>query len=371
LKIGFDAKRAYSNSTGLGTYSRLLLDHLGKYFPQHQYFLFSPKSHSTIWPLHNTSPFSTISNKTFWPDSLWRSFFLSSQIKNLKLDLFHGLSHEIPLGLKPQKIKTVVTIHDLIYLTHPHLFPWIDRKIYDAKFRHSCRQADQIIAVSEFTKLQIATHFKTPEKKIHVIYQAIDDHYFLPPTNAEIEQIKQKYLLPASYLFYAGTLNERKNALVILKALKLMAPIDRPSLLLAGSGKEYKKKCQQFVVENQLESWVKFLGFVPDHELKTLYHLAKVFIYPSQVEGFGLPIVEAQAQGTPVITSHGGCFAEAGGDHSIKIDPNNPHDLKEKIDTLFQDTQIYQSLKAPSLLHAQKFHGENQAQKLIKFYSQL
>ena len=152
MKIGFDAKRAFSNNTGLGNYSRDSIRILGSFFPNNQYHLYTPKAthnprlsflegqaqyhvHTPTFFIHNT--FSGI----------WRSAMLSKQLQKDEIDIYHGLSHELPKGIEKTNIKTVVTIHDLIFIRYPHFFKPIDRKIYYYKFLHACQIADHIIAV--------------------------------------------------------------------------------------------------------------------------------------------------------------------------------------------------------------------------------
>ena len=177
--IGFDAKRFFHNFSGLGNYSRTLIDNLSLQFPQHTYRLYTPalKSHPTIAEIcarKNVEVITPKGNKLFW-----RSRGMLKQFGS-DLDIFHGLSHELPFGIQQAKVKSVVTIHDLIYHFYPKDFPWIDRKIYDVKFRHACLNADLVIAISESTKKDICQIFDTPENKISVVYQSVNSIYGTP-----------------------------------------------------------------------------------------------------------------------------------------------------------------------------------------------
>ena len=174
MRIGFDAKRAFLNNTGLGNYSRDTIRVLSNFYPDNKYFLYTPKEKG-----NSRLAFLDNRNNTFvrTPQSLlnkalksyWRSKSIVSDLFNNKIDIYHGLSHELPLGIEKTNIKTVVTIHDLIFIRYPHLFRTIDRKIYYKKFNSACHRADKIIAVSQQTKQDIIDFFLIPEEKIEVI----------------------------------------------------------------------------------------------------------------------------------------------------------------------------------------------------------
>ena len=174
LRIGYDAKRLFNNFTGLGNYSRTLLQDLSEHFPENEYLLFSPK----VKKNDRTKPFFDPSKYTIKTakgnSTFWRSLGIKKDLENNQIQLFHGLSHEIPFGLQKTKIKSVVTIHDLIFKHYPEQFPFIDRKIYDWKFKYSCENADRIVAISESTKKDIIHFYNIPPEKIEVIYQTCD-----------------------------------------------------------------------------------------------------------------------------------------------------------------------------------------------------
>src|SRR6478672_1316056 len=154
MKIGFEAKRAFKNFTGLGNYSRAVIKIMAQYFPENQHILYSPQDNQDV----RTSLLKAYTNISIkiapikLLSSFWRTFQVSSLLKYDDVDIFHGLSNELPAGIRKTKVASVVTIHDLIYLRFPHYFKFIDRKIYNFKFRSACKNADRIIAISEQTK---------------------------------------------------------------------------------------------------------------------------------------------------------------------------------------------------------------------------
>jgi glycosyltransferase involved in cell wall biosynthesis len=179
MELGFDAKRLFCNFTGLGNYSRTLLKNLAKYYPEHDFHLYTPG----IRHNSDTNPF--LEEQTYnvhLPDGrfkkLWRSWSVVNDMQKDRIELFHGLSHEIPLRIRKTGIRSVVSIHDLIFKIYPETYPVLDRKIYDLKFGYACRNADRIIAISESTKRDIIKFYKIDEGRIDVSYQACNPLFY-------------------------------------------------------------------------------------------------------------------------------------------------------------------------------------------------
>ncbi len=255
MRIGYDAKRAFTNFTGLGNYSRDTIRILSSFFNKNNYILYTPnnKLNDRLDFLKYQSNISIRSpqkllDKIF--SSYWRTKNILNDIEKDNIDIYHGLSHEIPIGIEDTKIKTIVTIHDLIYLRYPNLFSSVDLKIYDKKFRSACKRADKIIAVSKQTKKDIINYFSIDEQKIEVIYQGCNKA-FKKSDYDNYELIKNKFGLFDEYLLYVGSIEERKNLLTLLEALK---DIPRKKLIIIGDGNNYKKKCVSFINNNNLNS---------------------------------------------------------------------------------------------------------------------
>ena len=368
MKIGYEAKRIFKNFTGLGNYSRSIIQTLAEAFPQDSFYLYTPKVTSNkqlefLKQLKNVFV-RTPSSKTF--KTLWRSFGVAKDAKKDGIKLFHGLSHEIPFGLKSKNIKSVVTIHDLIFLHYPQYFKYIDRQIYRIKFRYACKNADTIIAISEQTKRDIIHYFGTEVQKIEVVYQGCDSIFYKLPQTEKNLQVKQTYNLPNKFLLCVGTIENRKNQLLIIKALHHL-PNDI-KLVLVGKPTTYKKTLIEYISDNQLEQRVIFLENIPFNNLPSIYHLAQIFVYPSFFEGFGIPILEALNCGVPVIAATGSCLEEAGGKNSIYIDPSNEVELANKINLILNDEALNQKMVADGKQFALNFRAEIIAQNLMKVY---
>jgi glycosyltransferase involved in cell wall biosynthesis len=365
--LGFDAKRFFHNKTGLGNYSRDLIRILAQYHPENTYLLYNPKPKKIdripidgkiiIERLPQTKKDSKLS-------SVWRLFSVCSQIKKDKVEIYHGLSGEIPIGLNNSGVKTLVTIHDLIFMRYPNLYSYFDRKIHYYKFKYAANKADLVIAISEQTKTDIVTYLKINPDKIKVIYQGCAPVFKEDIPSEFIELTRKKYQLPTHFILNVGTIEKRKNVLSVIKAIK---EIDT-QLVIIGKKTAYFTEINTYILENNLQNKVIFLENVELKELASIYRMATVFIYPSVFEGFGIPIIEALYSKTPVITSKGGCFSEAGGENSIYIDPLNPEELRIELSELLVNSEKRVVMQQKGFEFVQKFNDEIIAQNWIETY---
>ncbi|WP_422860475.1 glycosyltransferase family 4 protein [Flagellimonas sp. S174] len=365
MRISYDAKRIFHNNTGLGNYGREVVRILHQNSNIERFFLFNTKKSS----LENILPQDKVSiiypKGWFWKklSSLWRMFAINKQIVLDNPDIYHGLSGEIPIGLS-KRIASVVSIHDLIFLSHPHYYNPFDRLIYKLKFKYAAHRADLVIAISEQTKKDIIKYLKVGEEKIKVAYQGCNGAYKVQYTEKEKQQIVKKYSLPSEFVLNVGTIQERKNVLTLVKAIQHT----NLHLVIIGSEKKYAKKVHKYVDDYNLDDRVHFLKNVPLADLAIIYQIASVFCYPSICEGFGIPIIEALFSKTPVVTSKGGCFPEAGGPHTAYIDPNDWEQLRDKLQELIDDESLRNSMIEKGYNYAQRFSDENVANNLIELY---
>lgn len=370
MNIAFDAKRAYLNNSGLGNYARTLIKSLDQYYPENEYTLFTTKqSESDFQKFISTKQNITLKEPEHFIDkklrSRWRSYGITEMLKEKHVDVYHGLSNELPFNISQFKGKKIVTIHDLIFLKFPKLYPYLDRKIYNKKFRHACDIADVIIAISEETKRDIEEHYFIPENKIKVVYQSCDELYYKKTDDEYARSVGEKYSLPERFLLYVGTIEERKNLLTIVKALKEVKDIP---LVVIGNKKTYFNKVKEFMIANGLQNRILALENVEHSEMPVIYNKADVFIFPSFIEGFGIPIIEALTSRTPVITTKGGCFPEAGGPDSLYVDPQNASEIAEKINLLLGSEQIRKDIAQKGYEYSQKFHPKNVSAQLMTLY---
>ena len=390
MKIGFDAKRLYNNFTGLGNHSRTTIDILTAEYPDNQYFLYTPKLRLN----HVTSPYlqkagcHTVQPHGILRGGLWRTFGLSADLKRDSIELFHGLSNELPVGIRRTDIPAVVTIHDVAFRTFTDMYHWADRQIYDQKWRYAVSHADRIIAISECTKRDIIRFYDIDESKIDVVYQPVNVRYYnkdplcpsdISPSkgrtirteNLPIEgEVPQRGGEGLSYMLYVGSINSRKNLLGIVKAMELLPPdIDLP-LFIVGNGHEYKREVESYIAAHGLQSRFRWLGGLTHDELQQLYANAQLFVYPSFYEGFGLPVVEAMLSGCPVVSSNVSSLPEAAGPYSLLADPSSPEDIADKMLQALTDTEFRARMITGSRQYAmQTFHPTVLARRLMEVYS--
>jgi glycosyltransferase involved in cell wall biosynthesis len=383
MNIAFDAKRAFNNNTGLGHYSRTLITSLAEYFPAHEYFLFTPK----VTNRFNTIAFNNthIVSPHRFPSTLfkaaWRSKWVVKDLRGLDIDLYHGLSHEIPVGIQHTSIKSVVTIHDLIFERYPQQYSTIDVQIYRQKFRYACNNANRIIAISRQTKEDIIQFYRIPSNKIDVCYQSCNPAFNIEVAPEEKQRIKQLYNLPGKYFLYVGSVIERKNLLTVCKALKTLAgELDVP-LVVIGDGTAYMQRVKKYLKENGLEEKVIFLseqentkrmpGYTSAADFPAIYQQALCMIYPSIFEGFGIPVLEALCSRVPVITSNVSCLPEAGGAGALYIDPFDAQQLAGAMAAITNDDNLRSQMVEKGWQHAQLFSQQKCAAAVMLVYEKL
>ena len=370
MKIGFDAKRAAQNRTGLGNYSRFVLQLLMDCVPENDYVLYVPDP-------EKCSLLSALKGKfmlrfpdtCFWKRfcSLWRVWGMTRNIEKDGIDLYHGLSNELPLTIrKAKQTKSIVTIHDLIFLRHPSCYPVIDRLIYNYKFRRACRNADRIIAVSECTKRDIVSLYHVDPGKIDVVYQSCDKRFKHVVPEEEKLAVKEKYALPDKFVLSVSIIEKRKTLMFLAKAI---CSLDESYKVVAvGKYTPYAGKVKKFLKRQGQEHRLLMIHNVPFKELPAFYQLATTFVYPSFYEGFGIPLLEALNSGVPVIGAHGSCLEESGGPFSLYVPPTDAKALAKAIERTYSDSVLRENMIREGKKYAEKFEPEYLAGRLLEVY---
>lgn len=375
MKIAFDAKRAAQNRTGLGNYSRFVIEGLSRYCPENKYLLYTPNERKAKL-LGNLSQQENCvvcyPDKAIWKNlpSLWRVSGIKGQLQNDHPAIFHGLSNELPVGIERLKeIKSVVTIHDLIFLRYPEFYSGIDRRIYTYKFRRACDVSDCIVAVSECTKQDIMHYFDIPAEKIKVIYQGCDESFLHRADENLKEEARERYNLPEEYLLYVGSIESRKNLLLIVKALT-KANCSLP-LIAVGKHTPYADKVWEYAEKHGLSQRLIMLHDVSFRYFPAIYQMASLFIYPSFFEGFGIPLLEALNSKVPAIGATGSCLEEAGGPNSIYVHPENDEELANAIDLVMNDANLQQRMIKEGVEYAAQFEQEVLTMQMMELYHSL
>jgi glycosyltransferase involved in cell wall biosynthesis len=370
MRIGLDAKRAFLNNSGLGSYSRNLISAMCAYFPESEFMLYTTRTNpdlfSPSFPNVRVRAPKTLLQRKLHP--AWRSYGIPKLLVSDGIDIYHGLSHELPFRFPADKVKSVVTIHDLIFLRLPGLYNAFDRYIYERKTRYACQKADRIIAISRQTADDIVEFFGADRSKIEVIYQGCHPGFYQPLSPEEKAALRIKYELPASYILYVGTIEERKNLLNLVRAMD-EGHIDLP-LVVIGRKKAYAAEVLQYLGKHRSVR-VFFQNLIANTDLPGFYQLADIFVYPSVYEGFGIPILEALASRTPVITSRGGCFSEAGGPSTLYIDPMNTREIAEAISRVTRDPDLRKKMTETGFQHASGFRQDEVAGRVMNIYKKV
>jgi glycosyltransferase involved in cell wall biosynthesis len=372
--IGFDAKRIVSNGTGLGSYGRTLINSLSKEMSDWQLRLYAPdEGRDDLRGQIELSP----NVKFVYPKhgslrvlrDYWRSCGIIQSLKRDCVDLYHGLSGELPHGLHKSEIRGIVTIHDLIFLRHPEYYHLIDAKIYERKFHSTLREADRIIAISECTKRDILAFSDFPADRIDVVYQSCSPRFSSDISVEESERVRSKYGLPSRYVLNVGTVEERKNILLAVKALPLLP--DDVKIVVVGRQTKYALHVMEYAKKQSLEDRVLMLQDVPDADLAAIYHLARCFAYPSRYEGFGIPIIEAAMSGLPVVAASGSCLEEAGGSSSLYVNPDDVEAMGAALNTFILDDEKRQRAITETRAYVHRFENTDVAKQVVSVYNKL
>ena len=372
MVIGFDAKRAFQNNTGLGNYSRMLVCGLAQEHQDIRAFLYSPvmsgdyKKYFSGYA--NISTRQPTSIDRFFPD-VWRRFGVTFHLKDDQVKIFHGLSHELPHGI-PHTIKRVVTIHDLIVWRFPQFYSPFDRFSHRVKIRHSCNISDVVVAVSEQTKRDLMEFLKVPESKIKVIYQSCDPIFWDPVTDDDKAYVREEYHLPEKYVICVGSIEERKNQIGVVKAMAEL-PDDIHLVIVGKNHGNYQPSLMSAIKSLHLTDRVHIISKADFEDFPALYACAQASVYMSLFEGFGIPILESLCCDTPVVTSNVSSMPEAGGEAALYADPKNPSEIARQLKSIIDNPALRQQLVQKGREQREKFTQHRIISELYAMYREL
>ena len=288
--------------------------------------------------------------------------------------MFHGLSGELPVGIRKSGIKSVVTIHDLIFLRHPEFYHWIDTKIYAWKFRQTLREADHIIAISECTRRDIMEYGGVDESKISLIYQSCAPKFNsvsallgLAKRQSRARQAQGPW--SGGYILSVGSIEARKNILLAVKALPYLP--EELKLVIVGKHTPYTDEVSAYAEKEGLSHRIQIMHGVSDEELPKLYAEAEAFVYSSRYEGFGIPIIEAISCGLPVVACTGSCLEEAGGPDSLYVDPDDARAMAQAIRQVLRGAEGREKRIENSQQYIKRFAGNDVAGQVAELYRSL
>ena len=371
MRIGFDIRPFLREETGVGIYFKNLLCTLAKIDRTNEYFLFSSSWKDRFNPVNIPGfakksfvdlryPVKAVNffwHRLGWPDL---DFFFKTP-----LDLTHSPT---PLPL-PTQGKKIITVHDLFFLDFPELADREAGRVFSRRIKNSVQKADGIVAVSLFTGRQLAERFMLDKEKIRIIHHGINLLEWEASDRQDLERTKASLDLPEDFLLFVGAHEPRKNLPNLIKTLRIIHDRHRKTPLVLvgrkGSDSDYINKTVQKL---DLGSWVKLVGYVDEKELKNIYRLASVFVFPSLWEGFGIPLLEAMASGLPIVASRSSALPEIAEDAAAYVDPEDPEDMAEQIVHVLEDLDFQKTLVSAGQKRVRAFSWEKAAAETLDFY---
>jgi len=374
MRIGIDIRLIGKKQTGSEAVFFNLVKNLAGTDGKNQYLLFTDHNpekdgdlKDEINKLNLRNNFKIVfinAPNRFW----WNLWALPAYVRKNPVDVFHT-QYIAPFWL-PKNVKLVLTIHDISFIFFPQFIKKSDLFFLKTLIPRSLRMAAKIIAVSQFTKDEIERYYQIPTEKVAVIPNGVDFELFNKNiAQNKLGEIKKKYNLPEKFLLYIGTLQPRKNIPVLIEAMKSL----NIPLIIAGNRKahNFDQKIDEAIEKFDFAGKIIFPGWIDEEDKPALYKLADCFVFPSLYEGFGIPIVEAMAAGTPVVSSSSSCLPEIGGDGALFADPKKPEEFAQKIQQILLDENLRDSLIKKGVEVTKKYTWQKNAKKTLAIYESL
>lgn len=372
MRIGYDAKRLFLNHSGLGNYSRTLVGAMTAAYPDEQVLLYTPRTSSN----QRTQAFHSEGYDIRTPGKIpsfmrswWRSIHLGNVLKQDGLDIYHGLSNELPKTIANANCKSVLTIHDLIFLRFPEYYPRFDRATYRSKVGQSLGNADAVVAISERTKADLVEFFQISENRIKVIYQGCDLSFYETFSKEAKSRVRKEFNLDRPFIISVGTIEKRKNQLELVKAYFESGVSESHDLVLVGKARKYSNEITNYLKTQSSADRVRHLPAVSFQDLPPLLQSATLSVYSSLYEGFGLPVLESLASKIPVIARAGSCLEETGGTAAKYY--SKSEELGPLMKSVLENTDLQQEMVLAGIEHAKKFDNEQMARNYHSLYESL
>ena len=363
-RIGIDARKL--TDFGIGTYISNLLCALAEIDWENEYVLFVGTPARDL-PAHRPENFQLVFEKA--PVYSARELTtLSWKLLRLKLDLYHATHYVLPAVVR---CKAVVTIHDIIHLLYPEFLPNRLAFLYAQRMiRRSLTRGDRVIADSQNTKKDLMDYFETDGRKIEVIYPGVADLFRRPMETAAVDRVLARHGLERPYLLFVGNPKPHKNLDNVVTAFARVVNADRfeGDLVCVGGRDQNQVRIAHRAARLGVEDRIKLLGHVAEEDLPGLYRGARIFLYPTLYEGFGLPVVEAMASGVPVITSSTSSLKEISSGYAELVDPLDVEQMAATIIRCLGDEQLLARLRAAGLERAEHFSWRRTAERTLAVY---
>jgi glycosyltransferase involved in cell wall biosynthesis len=374
MRIAIDIRRMYE--FGLATYIRNVVRTLGLIDPVNEYFLVgAPTRFEQLGPVQENFHLVPLQN----PETTFANYLeMNRVISGLEVDLVH-MPHTFWRPLL-SKAPYVITVHDLLdYMYRARTNNSMSRMVHSYLTRHVMHHAARIFAVSNFTKRDVSRYFNIKSEKIEVVYNALDENFMRGHSSAaEQALVRGRYQLDSPFLLYAGRISPHKNVARIIEAFsalkgELAKDASYPDLKLIIIGDEVSKNpdIRRAVIRSGMQHEVRFLGFVPIDVLRVFFDMAKVFVFPSLYEGFGLPPLEAMAHGTPVVTSNTSALPEVVGNAAMLVNPENVFEISRALQRVLTDQSLRDRMKTAGIEQVRRFSWEASVRRMVEVYTEV
>jgi glycosyltransferase involved in cell wall biosynthesis len=361
MKIAIDIREAGQGKTGKGWYTYNLVKELLKLDKNNMYLLYTD-SHEQPFGSHDNAQIKFIEAKS-WK---WHLKTLKD-LQAEKADLFFAPTSYIIPAIAPKALKVIVTVHDLVAFMFPAGHTAKAVLVERVTLRRALKKAAAVFTVSENTKKDLLKRFRYPARKIHLTPCAPSDFFQKEISPEELESFRKGMKLPMNFILAVGTLEPRKNFDTLIKSFVIIKR-KYPDYKLVIAGKKGWKYhlIEKALKHYKMEQEVIFTGYLEDHDLQAIYALAKVFVFPSLYEGFGIPPLEAMASGCPVVSSNVASMPEVIGQGGLLIDPKNAFKIADAVCSLLEDEQARQMMIERGKSQAEKFSWEESAKKALE-----
>ncbi len=363
MRIAFDATTLQPPLTGVGYYTRHLLGALLKAGGGHEVLLLSHRPLEEPWKTLG----SPASREGFLSSrNLWLQWTAPKILRRVQPEVAHFTNSLVP---RMTECRLVVTVHDMSLRLFPALHPW-RRRLLEPLVRASLRRARRVITVSESSRRDIIRYSGIPALKVVVVHAAAASEFRPIQDDEVLNRARSRYQLPDRFLLYLGTFEPRKNVARLLEAyLRLPDPLRRDCpLLLAGASGWGLRKLRRNLERSAFGPEVRTLGYVPYEDLPALLNLAEAFVFPSLYEGFGLPVIEAMACGTPVVTSSTSSLEELFQNAALLADPEDVQEIRKALRTVLESRDLRRELSQKGIARAGAFSWEKAAQETLEVY---
>ena len=373
--IGFDAKWANSTPEGKGHYGRFIIDAVAAACPKKGFIrMYVPKrmpnsAYDKLELRHNVE--SLEPDGSLWRalSDIWRYIRVTRDAEIGRVELYHGLANRLPLGLARKDIRSIVTIHDLAFMRNADNTSPIVTLFNKFRYRNTCKRADRVVTVSEFTKSEIVEHLNIDPEKIDVIYMGCNKIFRDKITAEQCDSVRKKYNLPTNYVLTVGTITENANIELCVEALaKSTMPID---LVIAGRASTHIEKLKFKIDHLGMSERVRILCGVAPEDLPAIYSNAIAYLSTTRYASFNYHIVEALTVGTAVVAVTGTSHEEVAGPDSALVAPDNSEELRQAIEGIAVNRALRDDMTTKGKAYAQRFRPEVIAYNMLKCYSRV